>query len=245
MTTPQISGQYRFQLDLKGRSLPVTFTVPDIPDTPPSEEHFDPNPSLIVTDKETSFEDTSDIPTQRAHTDPLDAIHIEEDQPNLLPVSAYLFFERTTGQRMMTQGLGVSIHNKTIRGKGIQYRWFCLQGKHMPLENPSDIQGTAELRPLLHPQIFDVFIHVFYPAAGHSSGSKDRTVKLWVWVPRESSDSSEAFWKPVTVGYVCPGPGLLEGRHLMITDQGEPTWVTGSTRYRRYKVVKPPTAPHE
>ncbi len=103
MMTPQISSKYQFQLDLKGRSLPITVTVPDIPDTPPSEGYFDPNPSLIVADKEASFEDTSDILTQCTHTDSLDAIHIEEDQPNLLPVSAYLLFARTTRQRVRVE----------------------------------------------------------------------------------------------------------------------------------------------
>ena len=143
--------------------------------------------------------------------------------------------------------MGVSIHNKTIRGKGIKYRWFCPQGRHTctPLENPSDIQGMAKFQPLLQPQVFNVFIHVSYPATSNSSGSQDRTIQLWVWVPLGSPESSEAFWKPVAVGYVCPGPGCLQGRHLMVTDQGEPTWVTGSTRYRCYYKTNPPTmAPH-
>lgn len=34
MTTPQISGKYHFQVNLKGLPLPVTFTIPDIPDSP-------------------------------------------------------------------------------------------------------------------------------------------------------------------------------------------------------------------
>ena len=107
----------------------------------------------------------------------------------------------------------------------------------MPLDNPSDIQGIAKLQPLLQFQDFDVFIHAFYPAASHSSesGSKDRSIQLWVWVPGGSSRSPEASWNLVSIGYMCPGPGLLEGRYLMITVKGEPTWVTGSTRYRLYK----------
>lgn len=103
----------------------------------------------------------------------------------------------------------------------------------------------AKLQPLLQLQAFDIFVHVFHPPTGHSSQPEDRTTQLWLWELPMPHGSSEAFWKPVCIGYVCPGPGRLEGRHLMITDQGEPTWVTGSTRYRRYKAVHPPsTASH-
>ena len=107
----------------------------------------------------------------------------------------------------------------------------------MPLDNPSDILGVTKLQPLLRFQDFDVFIHAFYPAASHPSGSEDRSVQMWVRVPCGSSGSPKASWNLVSKarGYVCPGPGLLKGRHLMITDKGEPTWVTGSTRYRIYK----------
>jgi hypothetical protein len=102
-----------------------------------------------------------------------------------------------------------------------------------------------KLQPLLQLQAFDIFIRVFNPAAGHPSQSEARTRQVWVWVPPLPDGSPEAFWKLVSVGYICPGPSLLEGRHLMINDQGEPIWVTGSTRYRRYKAVHPPsTAPH-
>jgi hypothetical protein len=93
MTTPQIlpqiSGKYQFQVDLKGLRLPVTFTVPDIPDMPPSDEHFDPSTSSI-SDKETGFEETSNTRTQRTrivtNTEPLD---VGVNQANLLSVSAY------------------------------------------------------------------------------------------------------------------------------------------------------------
>jgi hypothetical protein len=101
----------------------------------------------------------------------------------------------------------------------------------------------AKLQPQLQLQVFDVFIHAFYPAAGHASG-KDCTIQLWVWVS-SGSGPYEASWKPVSAGYVCPGPGSLEGRHLMITNNGVPTWITGSTRYRRYKAGNPPTVPNE
>jgi hypothetical protein len=99
MTTPQISGKYQFQVDLIGLRLPVTFTVPDIPDTPSSEDHFDPSPSL---DKEIS-EETSDIHTECTHTDPLDDIHLEVDQPNLLLVSPYILCACTIGRLMRVE----------------------------------------------------------------------------------------------------------------------------------------------
>lgn len=87
MTTPQISGKYQFQVDLKGCRLPITFTVPDIPDAP-SEEQFDPGHSI---------EETSDSLTQRAEPDPLGSVNVEIDQPNLLHVSAYIPCTCTTG----------------------------------------------------------------------------------------------------------------------------------------------------
>jgi len=34
MTTPQISRKYHFQADLKGVRLPLTFTIPHMPDSP-------------------------------------------------------------------------------------------------------------------------------------------------------------------------------------------------------------------
>jgi hypothetical protein len=103
----------------------------------------------------------------------------------------------------------------------------------------------SKLQPKLQLQPFDSFIHKYSPAASHP-GSEDRTIQLWVWVLGGPHGSPEAFWEPVSIGYVCPGPGLLKGRHLMITGKGEPTWVTGSTRYRRYKAVhRPSTAPFE
>jgi hypothetical protein len=97
MTTPQISGKYQFQIDLKGLCLPVTFTIPDIPDVPP-----------VVTDNETTIVETdsmvqpehADIPaiaqqhqTVIAHMQgmrgdmPDTNGHIDQDQANLLFVS--------------------------------------------------------------------------------------------------------------------------------------------------------------
>lgn len=96
---------------------------------------------------------------------------------------------------------------------------------------------------------FDVFVHAYYPASGHASNQP--TTQLWVWAPVGSSESSgsgsETFsWSPVTNGYVCPGPGVLEGRHLMIRAQGGPTWVTGATvyRHRRYQGAHPHSTPN-
>jgi hypothetical protein len=91
----RISGEYQLEIQLKGLRLPVTITLPDIPDTPPSEGQFDPSPSLIVTDKETGFEETGAL-----HIDPLDTVHLESDEPNLPHVSTCLLCSRTTGQRV-------------------------------------------------------------------------------------------------------------------------------------------------
>ena len=38
MTTPQISGKYQCLVKLKNSAFPITFTIPDIPDMPLSEE---------------------------------------------------------------------------------------------------------------------------------------------------------------------------------------------------------------
>lgn len=87
--TPQISGKYQFQVDLKGLCLPVTFTVPDIPDAPPSEERFDRG---AIIEETRASEETCNI-TQRAHTDPRDStVRAEIDKQNLLHVSAYTVY---------------------------------------------------------------------------------------------------------------------------------------------------------
>lgn len=102
----------------------------------------------------------------------------------------------------------------------------------------------AELQPPYLPQDFNVFMHT-YPTASNSSGSNSCTVQLWVWVPSGSPDSSKAFWKSVNVGYVHPGPTTNDDRHLMLTEQGEPTWVLTSTRQRRYKKPSSTAAPEQ
>ncbi len=122
----------------------------------------------------------------------------------------------------------------------MKYRWFFLKGTNAPLDNPSNIQGMGRLQREFQP--FDIFAHVYHPASCHSSN--EPTTQLWVWAPLRSSGSSESdsetfSWSPVTAGYVCPGPGGLQGWHLVIRGQGEPAWVSGSTVYRRYKEAHP------
>jgi hypothetical protein len=92
---------------------------------------------------------------------------------------------------------------------------------------------------------FDIFVHTYYPA-GTGQSPKEHTTQLWVWELLRPSGSSTGFsWKSVCAGYVCPGPGALEGRHLIITDHGKPTWLLGATVYRRYKKVHPYTTTPE
>lgn len=92
---------------------------------------------------------------------------------------------------------------------------------------------------------FDIFVHAYGPASTDQS-HKDDLTQLWVWEPLKTSGSSSGYdWKPVSVGYVCPGPGGLKSRHLVMTDHGKPTWLLGSTVYRRYKEVQPYTTAPE
>jgi hypothetical protein len=84
MTTPEISGKYQFQVDLRGSRLPVSFTIPDIPESPPPH----PDSSLIVIDKEADSAGTSDTHLS-VHADSLDtAVDAEVDRASLLSVSA-------------------------------------------------------------------------------------------------------------------------------------------------------------
>ena len=109
-------------------------------------------------------------------------------------------------------------------------RWFFLHGTTTPLSIPSSIPGIEKV--VFQP--FDVFLHTYHPPSGHSVQEPIR--QLWVWELLQSPGLSAAHsWKSVVPGYICPGPGGLQGRHLVVTDRGEPAWVTGSTRYRRYK----------
>ena len=52
MTTSQISSKYRFQADLEGLRLPVTFTLPIMPDSSPSDVPLGPSHSMILQDKD-------------------------------------------------------------------------------------------------------------------------------------------------------------------------------------------------
>lgn len=75
MTTPQISRKYHFQANLKGLHLPVTFTIPDMPDSPPFEEPLGPSHSWIVPDKDSQVTETATqrhviTDTPSSHTDP-------------------------------------------------------------------------------------------------------------------------------------------------------------------------------
>ena len=110
-----------------------------------------------------------------------------------------------------------------------KYRWFFLKGNNTPLQNPSNIRGMDRLQREFRP--FDVFAYAYY----HSSNQP--TTQLWIWTPLGSPETFS--WSSVAVGYVCPGPGGLQGRHLVIRGQGEPAWVSGSTVYRRYKEAHP------
>lgn len=102
------------------------------------------------------------------------------------------------------------------------------------MDSPSDIKGLDRLQALEEFHLFDVFIYTYYPTGTDKSSNK-YTTQLWVWQPLGSSVSSIVFgWKPVGVGYICPGPGVLKGRHLVITDHGKPAWLSGATVYRRY-----------
>ena len=91
-------------------------------------------------------------------------------------------------------------------------------------------------------RLFDTFAHCYYPATAHSSN--EPTTQLWVWGAHKSSGSTEngsetLSWVPVTFGYICPGPGGLQERHLVIRGRGKPAWVSAATFYRRYNGVHP------
>ena len=241
MSIPEISGKYQFQVDLSSSRLPVSFTIPDIPDSPPSDEYLVPNPSLVAADKRADSVVISDAHTLSTHTDsPSTAVDMEVDRANLLSVSASPTCD-IRPDRVRAQDHGISVHSNVIRKTQIKYRWFYFQGKHSRLDNPSDITGVDRLRLLEEFKPFDVFVHA-YSAAGAGQSHNEHITQLWVWEPLKSFSTSRGYgWKPVSAGYVCPGPGGLEGRHLVMTDHRKPTWILGATVYRRYKEVHPYT----
>jgi hypothetical protein len=60
MATPEMSRKYQFQVALRGGRLPVSFTIPDIPDSPSWDTHFVPSPSVIAADTNADSAVTSD-----------------------------------------------------------------------------------------------------------------------------------------------------------------------------------------
>lgn len=89
-------------------------------------------------------------------------------------------------------------------------------------------------------RLFDIFAHAYYPASAQTPNRPE--TQLWVWEALPSSGSTQngskaLSWVPVTGrSYVCPGPGELEGRHLVVQGQGKPTWVLATTFVRHYRV---------
>jgi hypothetical protein len=69
MTSPQISGKFYFQADLKGLHLPVTFTIPDMPESLPFKEPLGPCHSLIFPDKDPRVVETATQKPRSAITD--------------------------------------------------------------------------------------------------------------------------------------------------------------------------------
>jgi hypothetical protein len=64
-TTPEYC---RFEVNLRGNRLPVSFTIPDLPDSPPSDEHIDLKTSLITADERTDSKVTSDTDSSSTTT---------------------------------------------------------------------------------------------------------------------------------------------------------------------------------
>lgn len=136
--------------------------------------------------------------------------------------------------RVHVQGHGIRVHNEFTRRRKpqLKYQVFYFEGKHSLVGNPSDIKGVDRLP--LREEPFDVFIHT----CGADKSREDVT-QLWVWEPLKASGTASGYgWKPVNAGYICPGPGGLEGRHLVMTN-GKPLWLLGSTVYRHHKKVHP------
>ncbi|KAH9168277.1 hypothetical protein EDB89DRAFT_2205356 [Lactarius sanguifluus] len=225
---PDSAGE-RVPVELKALCLPVTITIPDIPDTTPGctpgcdEFADDPSGSLTVPPPTEARCIASDSTSHRLSI----ATQRREDAQGLGTTTGSPDISISIDDRLgLLSGLGISVCIKSIRRTQLKFRWFQMQGTIAPLCNPSDIPGLdrVDFRP------FDVFIHTYFPAPG------DSETQIWVWEPLQSSGlSPPCSWKSVAVGYMCPGPGFLQGRHLMTSDKGEPVWVTGSTRYRRYK----------
>lgn len=142
---------------------------------------------------------------------------------------------------MHTQDHGVRVHIEVTRKRKpqIKYQVFHFQGKHSPMGSPSDIKGMDRLQLLEEP--FDIFVHT-YGAAGTDQSHEEHINQLWVWEPLKTK--GDYGWKLVSIGYICPGPGGLEGRHLVVTN-GKPMWLLGATVYRHHREVHPYTTAPE
>jgi hypothetical protein len=80
-TTPQMPGKFHFQADLKGLRLPVTFTIPDMPESLPFKEPLGPRHSWIFPERDSRVTETvtqkprsanADTVTSAMHTNPLE-----------------------------------------------------------------------------------------------------------------------------------------------------------------------------
>jgi hypothetical protein len=93
--TPQISGKYQCQVDLKELGLPVTFTIPDIPDTQPSATAPTDSSYHLAINKEHSVVDISDSTTQFSQSVTHAGLDSSDDgdQLSLLSVRAFPFHE--------------------------------------------------------------------------------------------------------------------------------------------------------
>ncbi|KAI0261346.1 hypothetical protein BC834DRAFT_972761 [Gloeopeniophorella convolvens] len=143
--------------------------------------------------------------------------------------------------------LGLTIHRKRLRNNPTEFRWLRLARPNQRLDDPSSIVGPCDAAArLLRP--FDVFVHDERGAQaadddgdgdGDGGSSHWPAVKLWVWVPHPRA-ARHYHWKRVLEGYLCPGPGGLTGRYLVMT-RTEPSWVTGATMARGYRRLRAQT----
>jgi hypothetical protein len=86
MTT--ISGRYHFQADLKGLRLPITFEIPIMPDSSPSEEPIGPshsNSDVVDSDSGMAIQQPQGVITDSMNTEQLETnSHVEVEDLNLL-----------------------------------------------------------------------------------------------------------------------------------------------------------------
>ncbi|KAH8977530.1 hypothetical protein EDB92DRAFT_1819759 [Lactarius akahatsu] len=144
MPTPYYSGKYHFQVELKALCLPVTITIPDIPDATPGCDG--PSGSLTVplpTEARCVASDSTShrlsIATQRRED--AQGLGTTTDSPDI-SISI-------DDQLDLLSGLGISVRIKSIRRTQLKFRWFHMKGTIAPLDNPSDIPGLdrVDFRP--------------------------------------------------------------------------------------------------